>query len=144
MTLRSSILGTRPARTRVLALAALIPTLASVAFLLEYDAVLSLTLLVAVAVVVTLYAGWARAGVIAGLSPVFLAILWRFVVPPLIGYIRWSEETRYTPPRLLGYKRDPPGELVEGITNGVPSALIGALVIGGVAYLLGSRVRRRL
>ncbi|MCU4740653.1 hypothetical protein [Natronoglomus mannanivorans] len=91
---------------------------------------------------IALYAGWARAGVLAGLGVVFATVLWRFVVPPLVGYYRWSMETRYTPPRTLGYKLDPRGELVEGLTHGPVYALAGALLFGGLAYLGGAVVRR--
>ncbi|MDS0476530.1 hypothetical protein [Natrinema sp. 1APR25-10V2] len=50
--------------------------------------------------------------------------------------------TRYTPPRLLGYKRSPRGELLEGLTHGPVYALAGAVVAGGFAYLGGATIRR--
>lgn len=141
MHVRTALAGDQRFRTRVAALGVSIPVLASVAFLLEYDAVLTPSLLY-VSLLVALYAGWTRAGLLAGTGAVFLAILWRFVFPPLVGYLRWSWETRYTPPRVLGYKLDPPGELYEGITHGPLYALGGAIVLGGSAYLLGALARR--
>lgn len=125
---------------RVPTLGLSVPLLASAAFLLEYDA-FSVFLLY-LSLVIALYAGWTRAGLLAGTGAVFLAICWRFVVPPLIGYLRWSWDTRYTPPRLLLYKRDPRGELVEGLTRGPVYALAGAVVLGGAAYLVGALCRR--
>ncbi|TYL39384.1 hypothetical protein CV102_08945 [Natronococcus pandeyae] len=141
MHVRTALAGDQRFRTHVVALGVSIPVLASVAFLFEYDAVLTPSLLY-VSLLVALYAGWTRAGLLAGTGAVFLAILWRFVFPPLVGYLRWSWETRYTPPRALGYKLDPPGELYEGITHGPLYALGGATVLGGSAYLLGALARR--
>ncbi|WP_254762049.1 hypothetical protein [Natrinema marinum] len=91
---------------------------------------------------IAFYAGWTRAGALAGLGAVFLTVLWRFVVPPFVGYLRWSADTRYTPPRILGYKRSPGGELLEGITHGPVYALLIAVVLGGLAYLGGATIRR--
>ncbi|MFC4438388.1 MULTISPECIES: hypothetical protein [Natrialbaceae] len=141
MRLRNALTGDPRTRTRVAVLGVSVPALASAAFLLEYDAVLTPSLLY-VSLVIALYAGWTRAGLFAGAGAVFLTILWRFVFPPLVGYLRWSWETRYTPPRLLGYKRDPPGELLEGITLGPVYALAGAVVLGGAAYFVGHLLRR--
>ncbi|WP_459888566.1 hypothetical protein [Halostagnicola bangensis] len=141
MNARDALLGDRSPRIRAGVLALALPILASVAFLLEYDLVLGFWPL-SLALGIALYAGLARAGILAGLGAVFLAILWRFVVPPLVGYLRWSMDTRYTPPRLLAYKLDPPGELQEGLTHGPLYALAGALVLGGLAYLIGVGVRK--
>ncbi|MDJ1432280.1 hypothetical protein [Halostagnicola sp. A-GB9-2] len=141
MNARDALLGDRSPRIRAGVLALTLPILASVAFLLEYDLVLGFWPLY-LALGIALYAGLARAGVLAGLGAVFLAILWRFVVPPLVGYLRWSMDTRYTPPRLLAYKLDPSGELQEGLTHGPLYALAGALVLGGLAYLIGVGVRK--
>lgn len=141
MDVRTALLGDRPHRVRVLALAVGLPVLASVAFLLEYDAVLGFGLLY-VALAIALYGGWTRAGVLAGIGTVFLVILWRFVVPPAIGYLRWSMATRYTPPRTLGYKLSPRGELLEGLARGPVYAFVGAVVLGGIAYSGGVVLRR--
>ena len=141
MNIREGLMGAARARTRVLILGVALPVLASVAFLLEYDVVLTVFVLYA-ALAVALYAGWTRAGLVAGVGAVFLTIRWRFVFPPLIGYLRWSWDTRYTPPRLLAYKLDPPGELREGLIHGPVFALTGAVVLGGTAYLLGALGRR--
>ena len=129
-------------RTRVAILAIAIPALASVAFSLGVDVVLGFSLL-ALSVGVALYAGATRAGVLAGLGAVFLAVLWRFVFPPLVGYVRSSMDTRYTPPRALGYKLHPRGELIEGLTHGPVYALGVAVVFGGGAYFAGALIRRR-
>lgn len=141
MTVRDVLLGDRRPRVRVAGLAIAIPIVASLLFLLGYDAVLGFSLLY-LALAIALYAGWARAGALAGLGVVFCSVLWRFVVPPLVGYLRRSMETRYTPPRMLGYKLDPYGELVEGLTHGPVYALVGAVLFGGIAYLAGAIVRR--
>ena len=129
-------------RTRVAILAIAIPALASVAFSLGADVVLGFSPL-ALSVGVALYAGAKRAGVLAGLGAVFLAVLWRFVFPPLVGYVRSSMDTRYTPPRALGYKLHPRGELIEGLTHGPLYAFGVAVVFGGGAYLAGTLIRRR-
>lgn len=141
MRLRNALVGDQCARTRVVVFGVSLPVLATVAFLLEYDAVLTPSVLY-VSLIIALYAGWTRAGLLAGTGAVFLTVLWRFVFPPFVGYLRWSRETRYTPPRLLGYKRDPPGELLEGLTLGPVYALGGAIVLGGAAYLGGVLLRR--
>lgn len=141
MHVRDALFGDRRPRTHLLLLAVTLPLLASLAFLLEVDAVLGFTVF-SVPIVLAFYAGWTRAGLVAGVGVVFMAILWRFVFPPFIGYLRWSMETRYTPPRTLGYKLDPRGELVEGLTRGPMYAFIGAIVFGGGAYLVGILLRR--
>ncbi|WP_253184597.1 hypothetical protein [Natrialba sp. SSL1] len=117
-----------------------LPLFASVLFLLEYDQGLG-GLLVFVSVLLACYAGWSRAGAVSGGVVVFGSILWLFVFPPAIGYLRGSMVTRYTPPRALGYKLDPRGELVEELTNGPVAALIGAVLFGGLASLMGVAVR---
>lgn len=141
MTVRNVLYGDRRAGVRVAVTAASIPALASAAFLLEFDAVLTVALLY-VSAAIALYAGWTRAGILAGCGAVFVTILWRFLFPPLVGYVRWSWDTRYTPPRLLAYKLDPRGELVEGLTYSPVYACLGALVFGGAAYLVGTALRR--
>lgn len=138
---RDVLLGRRRRRSRTLVLAVALPILASVAFLLDYDVVLGFVLLY-VSLMIAFYAGWQRAGILAGIGAVFLTILWRFVFPPVVGYLRWSMDTRYTPPRMLGYKLSPRGELLEGITRGPLYAVIGAIVLGSVAYAGGVLVRR--
>lgn len=116
---------------------------ATAAFLLELDATLSLTsITLSLAILTALYAGWERGGAVPGAGAVALVVYWWFVVPPLIGYWRWSWDTRYTPPRFLGYKLDPRGEVLEGLTHGIPAALVGALVLGGTTFLLGVALRR--
>ena len=141
MNLRETLLGESRPRTRVVILALLLPLSASMAFLLGYDVVLGFVILY-LAMGIAILAGWTRAGVLAGTASVFLAVLWRFVFPPFVGYLRWSMDTRYTPPRVLGYKLDPPGELIEGLTYGPLYALIAAGVLGGSAYLVGVAGRR--
>ncbi|MFC4986368.1 hypothetical protein [Saliphagus infecundisoli] len=141
MDLRGTLLGDHRPRVRATVLAIALPVVASAAFLLEYDAVLGVSLLYP-AVGVALYTGWIRAGALTGAGAVFLVILWRFVVPPLVGYWRWSMDTRYTPPRLLAYKLTPRGELIQGLTHGPIYALAGTIVLGGAGYLVGSVGRR--
>ncbi len=141
MNTRDALLGDRSPRIRVGVLALSLPVLATIVFFLEYDVVLGFWPLY-LALGIALYAGLIRGGALAGLGTVFIAILWRFVVPPLVGYLRWSMDTRYTPPRLLAYKLDPPGELQEGLVRGPLYALIGAFVLGGLAYLAGVGLRK--
>lgn len=141
MDLRAVLLGDRWARRRVTVLAVVVPTVASIAFVLGYDLVLGFSV-VYIVLGIALYAGWIHAGIIAGLGTVFFSILWRFVFPPLVGYLRWSMDTRYTPPRQLDYKRYPVGELLEGLTRGPIYALFGAVVVGGLAYASGVLLRR--
>lgn len=141
MEFRTALLGARTPRHRVLVVAVTIPLVASVAFLLGSDRVLGIPI-VYPALALALFAGWSRAGALAGTAAVFFTVLWRFVVPPLVGYLRGSWDTRYTPPRVLGYKLDPRGELLEGITHGPVYALVLAVVLGGSAYLVGALLRR--
>lgn len=141
MDLRAVLLGDRWARRRVTVLAVVVPAVASITFVFGYDTVLGFSMIY-IAFGIALYAGWTHAGLIAGFGAVFLSILWRFVFPPLVGYLRWSMDTRYTPPRLLDYKRYPAGELLEGLTRGSIYALLGAIVVGGLAYAGGVFLRR--
>lgn len=141
MTVRAALVGDPCWRRRVATVAVAIPLVATLAFLLEFDLVLTVLLLY-LSVGVAVFAGWVRGGVLPALGAVFLMILWRFVVPPAVGYLRWSMDTRYTPPRMLGYKLGPAGELMEGLTRGPVYALVGAVVLGGLAYLLGRIARR--
>lgn len=137
MDLRTGLFGDRPARLRVAGLTVLLPVLASIAFLLEFDQVLGGSV-IALSVLIALYAGWDRAGLFAGLGAVFVAILWRFVFPPLVGYLRWSTDARYAPPWLVDEEGvDPTAELIEGVANGAVYALVGAVLLGGLGYLWG-------
>lgn len=140
MNVHDALVGESAPRIRVMAITGAVLFLASVAFLLEFDLVRTVWVL-SVPLAIALYAGWGRAGVLMGCGAVFLVILWRFVFPPLIGYLRWSGDVRYTPPRILGYKLDPWGELLQGITYGPVYASIGAIILGGAAYVLGTLLR---
>ncbi|WP_331234163.1 hypothetical protein [Natronorarus salvus] len=141
MDTKGVLFGEPEPRRRVAALALTLPALASVAFLLGVDVVLGFTLLT-LSLVVALYAGARRAGALVGLGTVYLTVLWRFVFPPLVGYVRSSMDTRYTPPRALGYKLHPRGELIEGLTHGPIYALGIAVVLGGGVYLVGTLIGR--
>lgn len=139
--IRDRLLGSKHARVRIAGVAIALPVLSSIAFLLEFDVVLGFAMLY-LSIAATVFAGFRRAGLLAGLAPVFLVILWRFIFPPFVGYLRWSMDTRYTPPRMLGYKLYPDGELIEGLTHGPVYAVIGAILLGGIAYSAGSLFRR--
>lgn len=127
----------------MLAVAVAIPVVASVVFLAGVDRVLGFELLY-VALIAAALGGWTRAGLAAGAATVGAAVLWRFVFPPLVGYLRDSMNTRYVPPRFLDYKANPRAELVEGLTNGPPAAVAAAVVLGGAAYGVGVGLRRVL
>ncbi|ADD06538.1 uncharacterized protein Nmag_2986 [Natrialba magadii ATCC 43099] len=143
MDFRDAILGEKRPRILVLIATLLLPLFASVLFLLGFDSGLGV-LLVFLSVGIAFCAGWSRAGVLSGLSVVFSSILWLFVFPPAVGYLRGSMDTRYTPPRALGYKLDPRGELIEGLTNGPLAGIVGAVLFGGMAYLMGLAVRQAI
>ena len=143
MDIRGVLFGRRRTRRYVALFAGTIPLLATVAFALRLDAQLSLgSLAVLAALLVAGYAGWSRGGAVPGCGAVFLAVTWVFVVPPLFGFLRGSWDLRYTPPRALGYKLDPRGELLEGLTHGPPTALVAAVVLGGAAFAVGFGLRR--
>lgn len=147
MTSRYALLASRSGDERsrrwTLAVAVAIPVVASVAFLAGVDRVLGFAPLT-VALIAAVLAGWTRAGLAAGMATVGAAVLWRFVFPPLVGYLRDSMDTRYVPPRFLDYKASPRAELVEGLTNGPPAAIAAAVVLGGAAYGVGAVLRRVL
>ncbi len=143
MELRGELFGCRRPRRHVALFAIAIPVLATVAFELRLDEQYSLgSMAVGLALLIAAYAGWKRGGAVPGCGAVFLAVCWVFIVPPLLGYLRGSWDTRYTPPRTLGYKLDPRGELVEGLTSGPPTAIVVAVLLGGAAFLVGFGLRR--
>lgn len=135
--------GDARSRRWTLAVAVAVPVVASVVFLAGVDRVLGFGLLY-VALIAAAFAGWTRAGLAAGAATVGSAVLWRFVFPPLVGYLRDSMDARYVPPRFLDYKANPRAELVEGLTNGPPAAVAAAVVLGGAAYGVGAGLRRLL
>lgn len=141
MNVHDALVGETAPRIRVTVITVTVLFLASVAFLLEFDMVLTVWVM-SVPLAIALYSGWRRAGVLMGCGAVFLVILWRFVFPPLIGYLRWAENVRYTPPRILAYKLDPWGELLQGFTYGPVYAFFGAIILGGAAYVLGTLLRQ--
>ena len=93
--------------------------------------------------VVAAYAGWARGGAFPGVGSVFLLLLWMALFPPVVGYLRGEKYSspRYTTVRLGEVLLTPSKELEVAIGT-VPYLLVGALLFGGGAFLVGAGAGR--
>ena len=138
---RAVVVGDGGPRRHLVALAGVLPVLASAAFLFGRDADRILVPLFWVAVAFAVYGGWRSAGVLASASALFTVVLWRFVFPPLVGYLRGTTAPRYAPLRFLGYEQPPRAELIEGLTNGPKYGLVVAVLLGSALYSAGLGVR---
>ena len=148
---RRALLGVRRPRRR--AVGATVGLLAgcTFAFLVRLDTAIplgrwDLGFAVFVAgLVVAAYAGWTHGGTLPGVSSVFLLSLWMAFFPPAVAYLQGREHAgdRYSTVRLSGALYTPGTELGVAIEQ-VPYLLVGALLFGGAAFLVGAGARRLL
>ena len=146
---RRALLGVRQPRRR--AVGATVGLLAgcTLAFLARLDVVIPLSgwdlgfIVFSAGLVVAAYAGWTHGGAFTGIANVSLLLLWMAFFPPAVAYLRGREHAggRYSTVRLSEALYTPGTEL--GVAIGaVPYLLVGALLFGGAAFLVGAGARR--
>ena len=144
-----ALLGVRRSRRRAVGVTVGLLAGFTFAFLVRLDTAIPLGrwdlgfAVFAAGLVVAAYAGWARGGAFPGVGSVFLLLLWMAIFPPAVAYFRGREHAggRYSTVRLSGALYTPGTEL--GVAIGtVPYLLVGALLFGGGAFLVGAGVRR--
>jgi len=148
MEYRTLSIGDRRPRLRVLGLTTVLFSVSSVGFLAGSEIGFG-TLFGFFSVVVALYAGIKRGGLLVAQFAVFSSICWRAVFPPLIGYLRWQNgswtiETvpaRYDTLRNVHIFLGPKGELEWGIEVALQFGIPIGLVVGGLAYGTGALYR---
>ena len=121
----------------------------TLAFLARLDVVIPLSgwdlgfVVFAAGLVVAAYAGWARGGAFPGVGSVFLLLLWMAIFPPVVAYLRGREHAggRYGTITLSDALSSPISEL-ESAVGQAPYLLVGALLFGGAAFLVGAGARR--
>ena len=146
---KRALLGTRRPRRR--AAAATVGLLAgcTFAFLLRLDTAIPLSgwelgfVVFSAGLVVAAYAGWTHGGALPGVSSVFLLLLWMAFFPPAVAYFRGREHAggRYSTITLSDALSSPISEL-ESAVGQAPYLLVGALLFGGAAFLVGVGARR--
>jgi len=146
---RRALLGVRRPRRRIAAATVGLLAGCTLAFLVRLDVMIPLGgwdlgfVVFAAGLVVAAYAGWARGGAFPGVSSVFLLLLWMALFPPVVGYLRGEKYSspRYTTVRLSEVLLTP-GKELEVAVGTVPYLLLGALLFGGGAFLVGAGARR--
>ena len=146
---RRALLGVRQPRRR--AVGATVGLLAgcTFAFLVRLDTAIPLGrwelgfAVFSAGLVVAAYAGWTRGGAFTGIANVSLLLLWMAFFPPAVAYLRGREYagSRYSTVRLSQALYAPDTELGVAI-EAVPYLLVGALLFGGAAFLVGAGARR--
>ena len=146
---RRALLGMRRPRRR--AVGATVGLLAgcTFAFLVRLDTAIPLGrwelgfAVFAAGLVVAAYAGWAHGGAFTGIANVSLLVLWMAFFPPAVAYLRGREYagSRYSTVRLSQALYAPDTELGVAIEQ-VPYLLLGALLFGGAAFLVGAGAGR--
>ena len=146
---RRALLGVRRSRRRAVGVTVGLLAGCTFAFLVRLDTAIPLArwdlgfAVFAAGLVVAAYAGWTHGGALPGVSSVFLLLLWMAFFPPAVAYLRGREHAggRYSTVRLSGALYSPGTEL--GVAIGaVPYLLVGALLFGGGAFLVGAGARR--
>ncbi|PSQ42939.1 hypothetical protein BRD07_02740 [Halobacteriales archaeon QS_9_68_42] len=146
---RRALLGTRRPRRRIAAATVGLLAGCTLAFLARLDVVIPLSgwdlgfIVFSAGLVVAAYAGWARGGAFPGVGSVSLLLLWMTIFPPVVGYLRGKKYSspRYTTVRLSDVLLTPRSEL-ELAVESIPMFLLGALLFGGAAFLVGAGARR--
>lgn len=150
MSIRSLFVGeTEPSR-RVVKVAIVATIVASVPIVLRVDTVLhSLRWylwggLVVLAVGLAGYAGRKEGGLLGAWLTVFLAILWLYVVPPLVALLQGASAggREYDTLRPSVVTLTPYDELTTGLKFGPIVALLLALTLGSTAFIFGKGMRR--
>jgi len=146
---RRALLGVRQPRRR--AVGATVGLLAgcTFAFLVRLDTAIPLGgwelgfAVFAAGLVVAAYAGWTHGGAFTGIANVSLLLLWMAFFPPAVAYLRGREHAggRYSTVRLSEALYTPGTELGVAI-EAVPYLLVGALLFGGGAFLIGASAGR--
>lgn len=100
--------------------------------------------LVVLSLGLAVYAGKNRGGILAAWASVFLAVIWLYVVPPLIAHLQGDEfgdrEYAVLRPSVVGL--DPYSELMTGLQIGPVIALLVAVTAGSIAFGVGLRSYR--
>jgi len=146
---RRALLGVRQPRRRIAAVTVGLLVGCTFAFLTRLDTAIPLGgwglgfLVFAAGLVVAAYAGWARGGAFPGVGSVFLLLLWMGIFPPVVAYLRGREyaDDRYSTIRLSDALHTTGTELELAIET-VPYLLVGALLFGGGAFLVGAGAGR--
>jgi hypothetical protein len=146
---RRALLGVGRPRRRAAAATVGLLVGGTLAFLARLDVVIPLSgwelgfVVFLAGLVVAAYAGWARGGAFPGVGSVFLLLLWMAFFPPVVGYLRGENYSspRYTTVRLSEVLLTPRSEL-EVAVESIPVFLLGALLFGGGAFLVGAGARR--
>lgn len=146
---RRALLGVRRSRRRIAAATVGLLAGCTFAFLARLDVVIPLGgwglgfAVFAVGLVVAAYAGWARGGAFLGVGSVSLLLLWMAFFPPAVAYLRGREHAgdRYSTVRLSQALYTPDTELGVAVET-VPYLLVGALLFGGAAFLVGAGAGR--
>ena len=146
---RRTLLGVRRPRRCIAAATVGLLAGCTLAFLARLDVVIPLGgwdlgfVVFAAGLVVAAYAGWARGGAFPGAGSVLLLLLWMAFFPPAVAYLRGREHAgdRYSTVRLTQALYSPSKELGVAIEQ-VPLLLVGALLFGGAAFLVGAGARR--
>lgn len=149
MNIRSLFLGEKQTALRVVRIAVVATLLMSLPIILQVDmrfhslrwylwgGLIVLTLGLAV------YAGRNNGGLFGAWLAVFLAVLWLYVVPPLIAHLQGTgfgdREYDTLRPSVVGLH--PYDELMLGLQYGPIVALLVALSAGSIAFVLGKGIR---
>jgi len=150
MDIQSPFLGNKESSLRVVQIAVIATIVASLPIILQVDTILhSLRWylwggFIVFALGLAGYAGRNNGGLLAGWLAVFLAVLWLYVVPPLVAYLQGDDfgEREYAVLRPSVVGLDPYSELMFGLKYGPILALPVALIAGTTAFVLGKGSHR--
>jgi len=150
MRYQTLLVGDRRPRLRALGVTGVLVFICSVGFVAGIQIAFG-TLLGLCSVVVALYAGIMRGGLLAAQCAIFSSICWRAVFPPLVGYLRWGdagyETIRDVPARYNSLRTNhlflgPEGELEWGVEFALQEGILVAFFVGGFLYGTGALYRR--